>query len=217
MFHEIPDGIPPLRSEGSAHGHLHDPVPAATRRVRGSGPKQLLDVTEHEFSDLRSRWPPQDPSALQQMFRDKIATPASPANCETFKFALPPGLDHREARWHLWMNLANIGYFVKELYAGTSHYAHHNCKAGLGAKGQCVVFTEGGTIHWMARTNRLYSPNPRGDILQRMAIFFPPWQPTTDGKPAYDGKWPAVAASANPSSAVFQVNAKPLDFGISHQ
>ena len=70
-----------------------------------------------------------------------------------------------------------------------------NSYAGPGAKGQCVVHTTCGTILWMAGTKRLYSPNPQGDLLQRLGMLFQPWSATCDASQTFSGRWPAVATS----------------------
>ena len=172
--------------------------------------KQELLTDESTFSDLRRRWPPIDPRLLCQQYHAKAAEPEAPADTNTFKFTSPPNISVREARWCWWMEMARAGFFVQQLYLGTAFYQYHNCNAGLGTLGQCVIypFDNSGTILWMYTTQRLYSPCPKGDMYERLAVIFPPWVPTVDGSQTFIGRWPAAMPTTHPAAPA------PLDFSL---
>ena len=193
--------------------------PAPPVRVRGSragASKPVLVVDESTFADLRQLHPPQDPAVLLQKFQAQSHNPASPQGTEVFQLVRTAGVDDRTARWQFWNAMSQIGFFVRELYCGTEYFNFHNCRAGAGAKGQHVIHTAlHGTILWMSSTNRLYCPNPKGDIFHRMAVAFPAWSATADGWQAFDGRFPTTSTSHVSSDTVAHANAAPADFGLS--
>ena len=88
---------------------------------------------------------------------------------QAFTFTPLTNGSDREIRWHVWMVLAKVVLFVRQLYAGTAFYSHYNCRAGMGSKGQIVVFNDVGhqrlgTIIYMCRTRLLYSPNGEAEL-----------------------------------------------------
>ena len=122
---------------------------------------------------------------------------------------LSPSYDEPTKRWHFWSELAKVGFFVKEYYLGTAYEACSNTRAGPGAKGQQVVYTNIGTILHMSSTARLYSQNPKGDLTQRLAVHFPPMTVPPAG---FLNHMAATAAGSNPSQIAAQMVAQPLDF-----
>jgi len=188
-----------------------------SKSSRGAAAKPAVTIDPTTFADLRQQWPPEDPTMLHQKYLARKSTPKSPPGTEIFSYAPPECNSDRAKRWQLWRTLSEIGFFVAELYNGTSYQGYVNSWAGPGSKGQEVVHTGHGTILYMTSTHRLYSPNPRGDMLLRLGIVFAPWQPTIHGWQAYEGRFPATATSLSPAPAVAHINAAPLDFGVSRQ
>ena len=179
---------------------------------RGAAHKAYLEFSDDTFADLREKWPLPLPAEIHQRFLNKESSPQSPAGTEIFRFSAPAGSADREARWHLWLALAETGLFVDALVHATPCKQYSNCQAGLGAKGQMVVQTEQGTVLWMMRTNRLYSPNARPGLQQRLAMRFSPWSPITDGGQPLHGRWPSAAAATTPQRTL-----EPPNFSFAFQ
>jgi hypothetical protein len=125
------------------------------------------------------RFPHNQPSGSpsQSAFKQKppAKTTQKPPGANAFAFSSPRGYDARAARWHLWLALSEVGYFVKQLYLVTCFLKHAvpTCDAGHGSPGQVIVYTHDGTILCLPSTYRLYCENPKRDLLQRLAMKFP--------------------------------------------
>jgi len=182
-----------------AAGHL-----SSSRGQRVTTARRCLECDVTTFADLRERWPPADPADIHRSFQRLAAAPASADSVTYFSFIAPAGCQDREARWHFWLALADIGYFVQELYLGTNFLADANSQAGIGATGQHVVYAgpDAGTVLWMQRTGRLYTPNGNMDLLRRLRRRFPPFCATVTGAAAFQGRWPATSpSSTSPATA----------------
>jgi len=154
----------------------------------------------NDFIDLATKHPPMEPSLLQQQFLALKLTPAAPAGTTTVSFLSQTRTLDREARWLWWLELAKIGFFVKQVYGETKYW---NCIALPGSGGQAVVKTGKGTLLWMS-TGRVYSPNAFGDMCQLLCIVFPPFFASTASSDIMLGRMPVTSLSA----------AAPLDFSL---
>ena len=154
----------------------------------------------NDFIDLATKHPPMEPSLLQQQFLALKLTPAAPAGTTTVSFLSPTRTLDREARWLWWLELAKIGFFVKQVYGETKYW---NCIALPGSGGQAVVKTGKGTLLWMS-TGRVYSPNASGDMCQLLCVVFPPFFASAACSDIMLGRMPVSSFSA----------AAPLDFSL---
>jgi len=172
------------------------------RSQRGP-PRKCLECDVNTFADLRSRWPPVDPASSHKEYLSRTSAPQSAGTVDTFLLLPPEGCSPRESRWHFWLAMADIGIFVKELFLGTPHVSDANSTAGLGAKGQHVVYAGPnlGTVLLMERTGRLFSPNATEELKRRLRIRFPPFISTVNGAEACHGRWPATATSPQPPAS----------------
>jgi hypothetical protein len=149
------------------------------------------------FADLRVQWQPENPTRICDHFRSKSNEPLSPKGTESFHFVSPvASISERVQQWHFWLAVAKTGYMTRELYIGSKYEttvsAHHaatgECSAGAGTPGQCIIYTPDGTLIWRMSQECIVTPNPTGDLLRRLAIFFTPWQAPSDAcaPPALD-------------------------------
>ena len=169
-------GMPPVPPLANARSPTAAAVPNASHQHRGKKQK-LLPCDVDTFSDLRVKYKPIDPRLREQEFTALVSspTPPSPKGTTVLKFDAPEGVSDREVRWHAWEQLSRIGCFVRQYYAGTDYETFGNASAGLGSKGQYVVFTDAhGTLMIMA-TGRVYSPSPVGDLIDRLGLILKPF------------------------------------------
>ena len=153
------------------------PAPAKKRCV------ETLPI--ETFADLREQWPPEDPSALLAAWGQRCSQPMSCEDIQTLKF--DPQVEGREGCWAFWRVLSHCGIFVKPYSALTSFVdpvTNHpvNASPGIGSTGQEVVKSVFGTVMWMTTTHRAYVPSQDGELIRRLRVVFPPWNPVHDAK-----------------------------------
>ena len=155
-----------------------------TQHVRGcrGRSKGSLECDAQTFADLRERWAPLSPEVYHSRFNLQSASPKSQGDVNTFQYDLSGFGESRAQRWHYWHALADIGVLTRQLFKGSEFEdaalrLDPDSTAGPGSKGQFVVYTTEGTIIYLERTGRLYSPNATADLLRRLRIRFAPWQP----------------------------------------
>ena len=158
-------------------GNAHTP----TRKSQSRSTKKGLQADENTFADLWAKHRPVDPKELHAQLQEAKQDPASTGNVQTVEFKPSQfgtkQYSEREGRWLFWQELGRIGVFVRELYMGTKNWQFSNADAGPGSKGQCVVFSEQGTILWMS-TGRVYRPQWR----RRAGCTTEDCIPTVDGR-----------------------------------
>ena len=176
---------------------------SSDRGNRGRRAKRTLEADGHTFAEFRQEWAPLDPSVINEKFRAKSASPASKKGTEVFGFTSPvESTNVTTLRWQFWLAVARCGYLPRELYVGSKYEAavaaHHKqngaCNANPGTQGQCILHTPDGTILWMIGTKRLYSQNPSGQLLKRLAVWFEPWKAPEEGGAFLEDRWPAAQA-----------------------
>ena len=92
--------------------------------------------------------------------------------------------------------LAEVGLRVAELYSFTNWSSMINSFAGVGSSGQEVVRTPYGTLIWMTRDCRIYSPNGQPELLRLISAGFPAWSPAADMAGHQRRRMPQQVASA---------------------
>ena len=92
--------------------------------------------------------------------------------------------------------LAEVGLRVAELYSFTNGSSMINSFAGVGSSGQEVVRTPYGTLIWMTRDCRIYSPNGQPELLRPISAGFPAWSPAADMAGHQRRRMPQQVASA---------------------
>ena len=117
----------------------------------------------------------------------------------------PAGLSEREGRWRCWEEFSRIGIFVAQYYLGTDFSSYVNAHAGLGSKGQWVIFADisdlGEYTIMRMGSGKVYAANTDDKINALLRIIFPPF-PERGG--VLDSLEPA-AAPALPAALSFTV------------
>ena len=93
------------------------------------------------------------------------------------EFLLPPptsDLPLIEREWMFWQALSHVGVFVCELYLGTPDAGLTNAQAGKDSSGQCVVNSGFGTFIMDIGTGKVFVPNGKPLIYERLRSCFPP-------------------------------------------
>ena len=196
----------PLTSTGTADATpVAQPASAAKAAPQQRGKKQkFLPADIDTFSDLRSKYQPVDPRVRKQEFAGISAnpTPPSPKGTTAFKFTTPTGMNDRAARWHVWEQLSKVGCFVRQYYLGTGFESFGNATAGLGSKGQYVIFTDShGTVLFMG-SGRVHSPSPIGDLIERLGLIFAPYPINDQGDTGLTGASSTTWAPAAPPQSL---------------
>ena len=133
-----------------------------------------------DFLVLRQKYPPRDPVQLQDEFAAAKGCPASPPTAKQVRFDSPTGATDAEGRFLWWLELARLGIFVKQAYAGTTYEQYWNAVAFPGSQGQAVVRTDRCTLLWMP-TGRVNSPNATSETEKMLRIAFPPFDAQAAG------------------------------------
>ena len=102
--------------------------------------------------------------------------------------------------YKLWEKLIEAGILVKEYlprdtYNLSGSKFKANASAGLNCPGQIVVMSFFGTMHYYVSTCRISSPNPDPELMKRLRVILPPFQPVAHQMGMHAGRLPRVVRS----------------------
>ena len=149
--------------------------PSANHSGAARGKKRQLELSADAttFAELRARFAPRDPGVIKQALAAQPQASNVGTDHTAFLFKAPAGSAPDVARWHLWLAIAECGFFPWQLYIGTKWCGAWNCAAGVGSNGQCTIFADGCTIIWLQGSGRLYCPSSCPGIVCRLSRHFP--------------------------------------------
>ena len=167
---------PPPTSSLSYWGmsRVQTPLKAGKR-----GPEPTEEAT---YADLRQLNPPINPFKLATAFEDLMKkqseTQQGPLSWSDLYLKKPADISEpRKLRWYFWGQLARVGCLVKTHYLFTDWAAKAAmAEELLGTKGQIIVRTSAGTIHWMITSGKICSQNAGGALMQRLSLILLPYK-----------------------------------------
>jgi hypothetical protein len=181
---------------------LAPPPPPPPPPPRSNHRKLKPDVKQSDYADLRRSHQPQDPEECKMVYQYLVSKPRSPPGCLIYTFAPDPQGSGRLRRWLWWRALAEIGIYVRELYAFTNFESYINASA-VGNDGVMGVKMTNhpdmsGTINWFVEDQRIDCENGSSTLWWHLQLAFDPWDPQAYGGPRYGRQVPKQISKAFP-------------------